>query len=90
MVTVWLAAWPWYSRSQIGLTEVPVVSVINLSEAKLRTLRLALNRLGEDAAWDGKARYDLESCRAAQITQVPHAVLAACLAGFSGATIPPS
>jgi hypothetical protein len=40
---------------QMGLTEVPAVSLTNLSEAELRALRLALNRLGEDAAWDRKA-----------------------------------
>jgi hypothetical protein len=43
------------AAKQRGLTEVPAVSVGNLSEAELRALRLALNRLGEDAAWDRKA-----------------------------------
>jgi hypothetical protein len=40
---------------QLGVSEVPAVSVNDLSEAELRALRLALNRLGEDAAWDRKA-----------------------------------
>ncbi|MEP0314146.1 DNA methyltransferase [Hyphomonas sp.] len=37
---------------QLGLSEVPAVTVTNLSEAKLKQLRLALNRLAEDAEWD--------------------------------------
>ena len=37
---------------QLGLTEVPAVTVTDLSEADLRMLRLALNRLSEDSAWD--------------------------------------
>ncbi len=40
---------------QLGLGEVPVVSLPNLSDAELRTLRLALNRLADDAAWDRDA-----------------------------------
>jgi DNA modification methylase len=39
---------------QLGLTEVPAVTLTELSEAELRTLRLALNRLSEDSAWDEK------------------------------------
>jgi ParB-like chromosome segregation protein Spo0J len=39
---------------QLGLAEVPVVSLADLSEAELRSLRLALNRLAEDSRWDGK------------------------------------
>jgi DNA modification methylase len=35
-----------------GLTEVPAVTVGDLDEGKLRLLRLALNRLGEDSSWD--------------------------------------
>jgi hypothetical protein len=35
---------------QIGLTEVPAVSLTDLSEAELRTLRLALNRMTDDCA----------------------------------------
>jgi DNA modification methylase len=37
---------------QLGLAEVPAVGLTNLSEAELRALRLALNRIAEDAAWD--------------------------------------
>jgi hypothetical protein len=40
---------------QLGLTEVPAVSIADLSEAKLRALRLALNRISEDATWDREA-----------------------------------
>jgi DNA modification methylase len=40
---------------QLGLTEVPAVSLTDLSEAELRVLRLALNRLTEDCAWDEEA-----------------------------------
>jgi hypothetical protein len=43
------------AAKQIGLTEVPAIGLTDLSEAELRALRLALNRLGEDAAWDRKA-----------------------------------
>ena len=37
---------------QLGLDEVPVVTLHDLNEVQLRMLRLALNRLSEDAAWD--------------------------------------
>jgi DNA modification methylase len=40
---------------QLGLGEVPAVSLTDLSEAELRTLRLALNRITDDAAWDREA-----------------------------------
>src|SRR5581483_816054 len=40
---------------QLGLREVPVVSLTDLSDAQLRMLRVALNRLGEDSAWDRDA-----------------------------------
>jgi DNA modification methylase len=36
----------------LGLTQVPAVILSGLREAELRTLRLALNRLGEDSSWD--------------------------------------
>jgi hypothetical protein len=36
---------------QLGLTEVPAVRVTDLSEAELRMLRLALNRIGDDGGW---------------------------------------
>ena len=37
---------------KLGVTDVPAVIVSDLSEADLRLLRLALNRLGEDSSWD--------------------------------------
>jgi len=40
---------------RLGLTEVPAVSIADLSEAKLQALRLALNRISEDATWDREA-----------------------------------
>ena len=40
------------AAKRLGLTEVPAVTIADLDEAKLRTLRLALNRLGEDSGWD--------------------------------------
>jgi DNA modification methylase len=40
---------------QLGLSEVPAVSLTDLSEADLRALRLALNRITEDSTWDREA-----------------------------------
>jgi hypothetical protein len=40
---------------RLGLSEVPAVRLSDLSEADLRALRLALNRIAEDAAWDREA-----------------------------------
>jgi hypothetical protein len=37
---------------KLGFREVPAVTIVDLDEAKLRALRLALNRLGEDSHWD--------------------------------------
>jgi hypothetical protein len=37
---------------KLGLPDVPAVIVSDLSEANLRLLRLALNRLGEESSWD--------------------------------------
>jgi DNA modification methylase len=39
----------------LGLNEVPAVTVTDLSEAELRVLRLALNRITQDAEWDQEA-----------------------------------
>jgi hypothetical protein len=39
----------------MGLSEVPAVLLTDLSEAELRLLRLALNRLTDDSGWDGDA-----------------------------------
>jgi DNA modification methylase len=36
----------------MGLLQVPAVTIDDLDEAKLRLLRLALNRLGEESSWD--------------------------------------
>ena len=37
---------------KMGLLQIPAVTIDDLDEAKLRLLRLALNRLGEDSSWD--------------------------------------
>jgi hypothetical protein len=43
------------AAKKLGLPEVPAVAITDLDEAKLRMLRLALNRLGEDSDWDHDA-----------------------------------
>src|SRR6516165_5800532 len=40
---------------RLSLPEIPAVTIVDLDEAKLRSLRLALNRLGEDSSWDPAA-----------------------------------
>lgn len=40
---------------KLGFTEVPTIVVEGYSEAELRALSLALNRLAEDAEWDREA-----------------------------------
>ncbi|MEH2561804.1 DNA modification methylase [Bradyrhizobium sp. AZCC 2289] len=40
---------------QLGLPQVPAVTIADLDDSKLRLLRLALNRLGEDSSWDTEA-----------------------------------
>jgi DNA modification methylase len=40
---------------RLNLLEIPAVTIVDLDEAKLRSLRLALNRLGEDLIWDPAA-----------------------------------
>jgi DNA modification methylase len=40
------------AAQRLGLTEIPTITVTDLSELELRALRLALNRLSEDGAWD--------------------------------------
>ena len=37
---------------KMGLLQIPAVTIDDLDESKLRLLRLALNRLGEEASWD--------------------------------------
>jgi DNA modification methylase len=39
----------------MGLLQIPAVTVDDLGAAKLRLLRLALNRLGEESSWDHDA-----------------------------------
>jgi ParB-like chromosome segregation protein Spo0J len=40
------------AAKELGLAEMPAVTITDLSEADLRLLRLALNRITKDAAWD--------------------------------------
>jgi DNA modification methylase len=40
---------------KVGLSAIPAITVTDLTEGKLRALRLALNRLGEDSNWDHDA-----------------------------------
>ena len=40
------------AAKRLGLTEIPAVTIADLDEVKLRMLRLALNRLGEDSSWN--------------------------------------
>jgi DNA methylase/ParB/Sulfiredoxin domain len=40
---------------QLGLSKVPAVRLTDLSEAEARVLRLALNRITDDSAWDREA-----------------------------------
>jgi DNA modification methylase len=48
-----IAGWALVAAAKrLGLAEVPAVTITDLDEAKLRILRLALNRLGEDSGWD--------------------------------------
>jgi DNA modification methylase len=43
------------AAKQLGLTEVPAISLTGLSDPELRALRLALNRIPEDSGWDREA-----------------------------------
>src|SRR5271156_667575 len=52
---------------KMGLTEAPAVIISDLDEAKLRLLRLALNRLGEESSWDAEA-LKLEFCEVLEIS----------------------
>lgn len=40
------------AAKELGLKEVPAVAIEDLSEAQLRALRHALNRIGQDTTWD--------------------------------------
>src|ERR1700678_3563111 len=52
---------------KMGLLQVPAVVISDLDEAKLRLLRLALNRLGEESSWDADA-LKLEFCEVLEIS----------------------
>src|SRR5262245_10958113 len=43
------------AAKQLGLSEVPAISLTDLSAAELRMLRLALNRITDDSTWDREA-----------------------------------
>jgi ParB-like chromosome segregation protein Spo0J len=43
------------AAKNMGLLQIPAVTIDDLDEAKLRLLRLALNRLGEESSWDHDA-----------------------------------
>ena len=45
----------WEAAKARGISHVPCVIIDHLSEADLRLLRIALNRLGETGAWDVEA-----------------------------------
>jgi hypothetical protein len=48
-----IAGWALVAAAKrLGVAEVPAVTITDLDEAKLRMLRLALNRLGDDSGWD--------------------------------------
>ena len=51
-----VAGWALVQAAKLlGLNQVPGVTIVDLSEAQLRLLKLALNRLPEDASWDPEA-----------------------------------
>src|SRR6516164_5032973 len=51
-----IAGWALVAAAKrLGLAEVPAVTITDLDQAKMRMLRLALNRLGEDSRWDLEA-----------------------------------
>ena len=43
------------AAKRLGLAEVPAICIAGLDDSALRSLRLALNRLGEDSGWDREA-----------------------------------
>ena len=43
------------AAKRLGLQEIPAITITDLDESRLRTLRLALNRLAEDSQWDHDA-----------------------------------
>lgn len=42
----------WEAAKQLGVDKVPCIEITHLEPAELRTLRIALNRLGETGDWD--------------------------------------
>lgn len=54
------------AAKKLGLMEVPVVLIGDLDEGKLRSLRLALNRLSEDSSWD----FDALALEFAEIAEI--------------------
>src|ERR1700687_3759335 len=44
----------WGELTNLGYTELQVVVAANRTSAEIRTLRLALNRVAEDAVWDNE------------------------------------
>src|SRR5258708_10825193 len=44
----------WQAALKLGMTEVPVYCATELSEAHVRSYRLADNRLSEESSWDAK------------------------------------
>ncbi|HYA73813.1 MAG TPA: DNA methyltransferase [Roseiarcus sp.] len=45
----------WEAAKALGVAELPCIVVDHLDQTELRTLRIALNRLGETGAWDPDA-----------------------------------
>ena len=43
------------AAKNLGLDKIPAITIADLSKAKLRALRLVLNRLSEDSSWDREA-----------------------------------
>jgi hypothetical protein len=56
------------AAQQLGLGEVPVVTLHDLKEVQHRMLRLALNRLSEDTVWDGSALFGSTSLMSSTAT----------------------
>ncbi|WP_439369394.1 site-specific DNA-methyltransferase [Bradyrhizobium sp. DASA03120] len=74
-----VAGWALVLAAQLlGLDQVPALTIVDLSQVQLRTLKLTLNRLAEEASWDVQAlRLELTEL----LTLDPHLDLQ--LTGFS-------
>lgn len=55
------------AAQRLGINEIPAISISGLSDAELRLLRLALNRIAEDSSWDHEA-LSLEFAEILEIT----------------------